>query len=142
MNKSKKRLLDGFTLVEILIVVVIVGILAAIAIPAYFSYVEKAYATDAKTAIKSITQAAEMFRNEEGEYPGDCTDEMTASGHIALKESTLLKWTFDCTWPADDGTGGTILATSTADMSGGENKEVTYNMTTSLFTGYGQKDQE
>ena len=141
-NSFKNKIQEGFTLVEILIVVVIVGILAAIAIPAYFSYVEKAYATDAKTAIKNITQAAEMFRNEEGDYPADCIEEMTGSGHLDLKQSTQNKWEFDCVWPDDSGEGGTITATSTADMSGGENKEVKYDMTTSKYTGYGQKDQE
>ena len=52
----KKRIEEGFTLVEILIVVVIVGILAAIAIPTYFSYVERAYASDAQTQIKTLLE--------------------------------------------------------------------------------------
>ena len=51
--KNLKKYLNGFTLVEILIVVVIVGILAAIAIPTYYNYVKKGYATEAKTQIKS-----------------------------------------------------------------------------------------
>ena len=54
MKKIKQKVQEGFTLVEILIVVVIVGILATIAIPAYFSYVERAYASDAKTQIFEI----------------------------------------------------------------------------------------
>ena len=54
INNLKKRLQEGFTLVEILIVVVIIGILAAIAIPTYFDYVERGYASDAKVQMKNI----------------------------------------------------------------------------------------
>ena len=53
LKKSIKKYFNGFTLVEILIVVVIVGILAAIAIPTYYSYVRKGYATEAKTQMKN-----------------------------------------------------------------------------------------
>ena len=56
LNNLKKRLQEGFTLVEILIVVVIIGILAAIAIPTYFKYVERGYASDAKVQMKNILE--------------------------------------------------------------------------------------
>ena len=56
ISNIKKKIQEGFTLVEILIVVVIVGILAAIAIPTYFNYVEKAYASDAQTQIKTLLE--------------------------------------------------------------------------------------
>ena len=64
LNSIKNKMQEGFTLVEILIVVVIIGILATIAIPAYFRYVERGYASDAKVQIKNIAQSAEIFYQE------------------------------------------------------------------------------
>ena len=45
-----------FTLFELLIVIAIIGILATVAIPTYFKYVERGYASDAKVQIKNILQ--------------------------------------------------------------------------------------
>ena len=123
-------------------ILLIMGMMILMNCNIYFNYVAKGYATEAKTAIKNITQAAEMFRNEEGDYPADCIEEMTGSGHLDLKQSTINKWEFDCVWPDDSGDGGTITATSTSEMSGGAYKEVKYDMTTGIYYGYGQKDQE
>ena len=53
-NSFKKKIQEGFTLVEILIVVVIIGILASIAVPIYFDYVERGYATDANSIKKHL----------------------------------------------------------------------------------------
>ena len=61
LNNLKKRFQEGFTLVEILIVVVIIGILAAIAIPTYFKYVERGYASDAKVQMKNILENAKLY---------------------------------------------------------------------------------
>ena len=56
----------GFTLVELLIVVIVVGILAAFAIPQYINAVEKAKVGSAKNSLGLIAQAEKMYRAEKG----------------------------------------------------------------------------
>ncbi len=138
--KNFKKYLNGFTLVEILIVVVIVGILAAIAIPTYYSYVKKGYATEAKTQLKSIVQAADMYYSERGEAAPD-VETMEAEGFIEIKQSVKNKWEFELNLDPT-GDGGSCSATSTEEMSGGAGEVVTYDVATGKFTGYGQGTQE
>tara|TARA_B100002052_G_scaffold63084_6_gene56243 strand:- start:13116 stop:13535 length:420 start_codon:yes stop_codon:yes gene_type:complete len=138
--KNFKKYLNGFTLVEILIVVVIVGILAAIAIPTYYSYVKKGYATEAKTQLKSIVQAADMYYSERGEAAPD-VETMEAEGFIEIKQSVKNKWEFELNLDPT-GDGGSCTATSTEEMSGGAGEVVTYDVATGKFTGYGQGTQE
>lgn len=59
---------SGFTLVEVLVVVAILGILGAIAYPLYNSQIEKARRSDARTALLEIAQAEERFFTINGVY--------------------------------------------------------------------------
>ena len=56
MKRSMKRLVAGFTLVELMIVVVILGILAAVAIPAFTRYVKRSKTSEAAGNISKIYQ--------------------------------------------------------------------------------------
>lgn len=53
---NNKFLNKGFSLLEMMVVVSIIGILSAIAVPIYRNYVEKANVTDAKTTLLTINQ--------------------------------------------------------------------------------------
>jgi type IV pilus assembly protein PilE len=70
----------GITLIELLIVVVIVAILAAIAIPMYNGYMERARRVDAKTALEQLRASQEMRRAERGSYATNITELRTTWG--------------------------------------------------------------
>ena len=59
----------GFTLLELLVVVVIIGILTAIAIPAYNSYLNTAKITLAQGALDTIRKTLESYHIDYQEYP-------------------------------------------------------------------------
>ncbi len=62
------RDIKGLTLIELLIVVVIVGILAGVAVPVYTQYMVRARRSDAKVVLEQVRAAQEMWRAERGSY--------------------------------------------------------------------------
>ncbi|MBT8136675.1 MAG: pilin [Gammaproteobacteria bacterium] len=60
---------QGFTLIELMIVVAIIGILAAIAIPAYQDYTQRAQIGEAFTVVSSAKTAIAEFAQTNGAYP-------------------------------------------------------------------------
>jgi type IV pilus assembly protein PilE len=58
----------GFTLIEVVVVMAIIAILAAIAIPNYTEYIRRGHRSDAKTALLQVAQWQERFRTENNAY--------------------------------------------------------------------------
>ena len=59
---------QGFTVTELMVVVVIIGVLATIAIPSFTSYIYKARVSEATSFLGLIKQRQDAYRNEFGQY--------------------------------------------------------------------------
>lgn len=74
----------GLTLIELLIVISIVAILAAIAVPMYTNYLQRARRADAKTSLEQLRASQEMFRAEKGVYSVNVVELRTTYGVPAI----------------------------------------------------------
>jgi len=75
---SQRRAQQGFTLLELLVVVVIIGLLAAYVGPKYFAQLRKSEVTVAKAQIDAFAKSLDAYRLDVGRYPS------TAEGLNAL----------------------------------------------------------
>lgn len=89
MNKQAA----GFTLIELMIVVVIIGILAMIAYPSYQESLTKTRRTDGQSHLMSIINAQERFYTENNTYTTDLTDLGYASATDVASEEGFYEAT-------------------------------------------------
>ena len=67
--KKKNLKSQGFTLIEILVVIVIIGLLAGIVVPNLVGQVDEAKITTARSNMSAISQALTLYRLKNGRYP-------------------------------------------------------------------------
>ena len=85
----------GFTLVELMIVIVIVGILAAVAVPIYQSNITKAKMSECDATLGTIRTALRIYYAEHGNYPINTTIVVTAATGLDISTSDLQGKYFD-----------------------------------------------
>lgn len=64
----------GFTLVELLVVIIVIAVLAAIAIPKFASSSQRSKESSLRANLKVVRNAVEMFKNDTGLFPAALTD--------------------------------------------------------------------
>ena len=85
-----KKLNKGFTLVELLVVVALIGILSAIAIPAYNGYINTAKINSAQNSLRLIYLAEVEQFSDNGEYYKSTSGSCGSDSHHANSINTIL----------------------------------------------------
>jgi type IV pilus assembly protein PilE len=112
MNNRKN--MHGVTLMELMIVVVIISILAAIGYPSYRQYVDRAKRNEAKSCLLQVATLQERFYLQNNTY----TTDMTNLGYDAAANNLTDSGAYACTINAAD--ANTFTATATYQLGGTE----------------------
>ena len=120
-NKATRK---GFTLVELMIVIAIVAILVALAMPSYARYIRKANRGEAQQLLMNWANNQEIWRANHTDYAADAVGELKAPTHdkynFTLTVQTPTAYTLTATATGDqlkDTERGKSCATLTLDQS-------------------------
>lgn len=102
---------EGFTLIELMIVLLVLGVLATIAVPRFADMTGKANLVKAKTELKQVQTALELYNAEHGAYPSVDANDAAFKAVLAdyLTDGDLSDYTFTYTAPAG-GKGYSVAA--------------------------------
>lgn len=116
VSRSPRRL-GGFTLIELVIAVAVVGILASIAYPSYLNQIRKSRRSDAVAALSEVQQAQERWRANNTTYAGSAELPTTAPPAGLGVIGTSKGGYYTMVLSANSATGYTLTATAVSGKS-------------------------
>ena len=117
-----RRNARGFTLMELMIAVAVVGILASVAVPSYREHIAASRRADAKSALLAAAQAMERTYTERGTYAG-----VTLGGTTGISPATSPQGYYTLSITSQDADGFTLLATRAGAQVGDKCGNYTYD---------------
>jgi type IV pilus assembly protein PilA len=106
---------SGFTLPELLIVVTIIGVLLAIAVPSYLGHRERAEDVGARAAVRQAVPALEAYYQDHGTYTGATPTVLRAGYDAGLPASLVTANTTPADYCAQATFGGTTWSLTASD---------------------------
>ena len=91
-RKSKIKNSSGFTLVEIMLVVIIIGVLAAMVVPRFAGRTEQAKIARASSDIAAIGLGLDLYELDLGQYPASLTELVAKEAPAGMSQEGRDKW--------------------------------------------------
>jgi len=130
----------GFTLIEIMVVLVILGVLATISVPAYTKYVRKAKIGEAISNVGSYGTAIRIYRMEEGTWPQAAKQAGAQASDFS--DIDVNEKFFGLSWIASTAkTNNLVITVDTENFDFDEDGEFSYTIDATSYNGV-WKDEE